>query len=259
MFKKDGDAGVNDCFKNLNKLEFVITYACTGKCRHCSEGEHTLTGACIDARVASETVKLLAEKYNIETVMTFGGEPLLYPESVFAIHSSASKLNIARRQVITNGYFSKDTAYISEVAQKLRLSGVNDLLLSVDAFHQEFIPIDAVKLFAAELLRAGVPVKTQPAWLGGATAENEYNDKTRSILREFQNMGIAENEGNEVFPEGNALKHFGEYFKGKEVKNPYVQANDDIRCLSVEPDGTVLNGNICKSNILKIISDYNPL
>ena len=39
--------------------------------------------------------------------MTFGGEPLLYPETVCKIHSAAKEMNIPKRELITNGYFSK--------------------------------------------------------------------------------------------------------------------------------------------------------
>ena len=31
---------MNPYIKNLEKIEFVVTMACTGKCRHCSEGNH---------------------------------------------------------------------------------------------------------------------------------------------------------------------------------------------------------------------------
>ena len=249
---------MQNCFENLQKIEFVVTYACTGKCRHCSEGEHSLSGCYIDGKIAADTVKRLVEAYPINTVMTFGGEPLLYPESVFAIQSMASDLGVLKRQVITNGYFSKDVGFVSLVAKRLKESGVNDLLLSVDAFHQEFIPIDAVKRFATFLLQEGVPVKAQPAWLGSKQNENPYNLKTRLILQEFKSIGIDENDGNNVFPEGNALKNFPEYFIGKDVKNPYVQDNNDIKCLSFDPDGSVLGGNVYTQDIFEIMKAYKP-
>ena len=45
------------------------------------------------------------------------------------------------RQLITNGFFSRDGDRIKEAAGRLAQSGVNNLLLSVDAFHQETIPL----------------------------------------------------------------------------------------------------------------------
>ena len=39
-------------FKNLKKIEFVVTMACSGKCRHCSEGDHDGFSGHIDEDVA---------------------------------------------------------------------------------------------------------------------------------------------------------------------------------------------------------------
>ena len=94
-------------FQNLSKLEFVITNACTGKCKHCFSGEHPTSGEHIDPAVAIETIEQLAKKFELQTVMTFGGEPLLYPEVVYAILGIATKLHIPKRQVITNGFFQR--------------------------------------------------------------------------------------------------------------------------------------------------------
>ena len=132
---------MNQYLKNLNKIEFVVTYACTGRCKHCSEGDHTSCGERIDPHIAVDAVRKIAAEYDIKTVMTFGGEPLLYTDAVCAIMTAAKELNIPKRQVITNGYFSKNADRIREVAERLAACGVNDLLLSVDAFHQETIPL----------------------------------------------------------------------------------------------------------------------
>ena len=188
--------------------------------------------------------------------MTFGGEPLLYPDAVYAIMTAAKELNIPKRQVITNGYFSKNADKISEVAERLAACGVNDLLLSVDAFHQETIPLDVVKLFATEAKKCGIPIHLQPAWLVSAVDDNTYNRKTREILDSFADMGISENEGNVIFPEGNALKYLAEYFTDELPENPYVEDSCDMRCVSFEPNGNVLDGNVHERDIMEIIKDY---
>ena len=147
---------MNKYLQNLSKIEFVVTYACTGRCKHCSEGEHTSCGELIDAGIAADAVRKIASEYDIKTVMTFGGEPLLHTDAVYAIMTAAKDMGIPKRQVITNGYFLDNFEKIREVARRLAECGVNDLLLSVDAFHQETIPLDVVKQFAAEVKRCGV-------------------------------------------------------------------------------------------------------
>ena len=245
-------------FRNLNKIEFVVTNACTGKCKHCSQGDHTSPIERIDSCLAAEAVRKIVSEYDIKTVMTFGGEPLLHREAVYAIISVANELKVAKRQLITNGYFSADDVEISETAKRLIECGVNDLLLSVDVFHQETIPLERVKLFAKEAKEYGLPIRLQPAWLIGKEHDNPYNRKTREILDSFSNMEIYENDGNVIFPEGNAVKYLKEYFGENLPKNPYVEDPTDVRCISFASNGDVLSGNLYEADIMKIIKDYTP-
>jgi len=249
---------MNRYLKNLSKIEFVVTYACTGRCKHCSEGDHTSCGERIDPEIAADAVRKITAEYNIKTVMTFGGEPLLYPDAVYTIVKTATELNIPKRQVITNGYFSKNADKIREVAEKLALCGVNDLLLSVDAFHQETIPLDVVKQFASEAKACGIPIRLQPAWLRSAVDDNPYNRKTREILDRFVDMGISVNQGNIIFPEGNALKYLSEYFTDELPENPYAEDPCDVRCVSFAPNGDVFGGNVYERDIMEILRDYAP-
>ena len=249
---------MNPYLKNLNKIEFVVTYACTGRCKHCSEGDHTSCGERIDPQIAADALRKIAAEYDIKTVMTFGGEPLLYTDAVYAIMETAKELNILKRQVITNGYFSKNAEKIREVAQRLAACGVNDLLLSVDAFHQETIPPHVVKQFATEAKKCGIPIRLSPAWLVSVTDDNPYNRKTREILDSFADLDIPVGEGNVIFPEGNALKYLAEYFTDERSENPYAEDPRDVRCVSFEPNGDVLGGNVYERDMMEIIKDYGP-
>ena len=247
---------MNEYLKNLNKIEFVITNACTGRCKHCSEGEHTARGERIDPKIVADAVRKIASEYDIKTVMVFGGEPLLYTDAVYSIMNTAKELSIQKRQLITNGYFSKNPEEISAVAKRLAECGVNDLLLSVDAFHQETIPLEVVKAFAAEVKNSGIPIRLQPAWLVSRKDNNPYNARTREILDGFIDMEIHESDGNIVFPEGNALKYLSEYFSDTVPENPYVENPRDVRCISFSSNGDVLNGNVYKQDIMEIIKNY---
>ena len=248
----------NPYLQNLNKIEFVVTYACTGRCRHCSEGDHALCGERIDPRAAAEAVRRIADAYDIRTVMTFGGEPLLYPDAVYAVMQAAKERKIPRRQVITNGYFSKNPEKMREVVRRLAACDVNDLLLSVDAFHQETIPTDAVMAFAREAKACDLPVRLSPAWLRSSTDDNPYNRKTRALLKGFAALGIPVGEGNIVFPEGNARKYLADYFTDEIPNNPYAEDARDVRCVSVSPNGDVLGGNLYERDVMDILRDYTP-
>ena len=248
---------MNKYLRNLNRIEFVVTMACTGKCKHCSQGDHISTDK-LDKALSADAVRKIAGEYNISSVMTFGGEPLLCADTVFAIHKAAKDMGIPHRQLITNGYFSNDMAKIKAVAENLAECGVNDILLSVDAFHQETIPLDIVKAFARAVVETGTRIRVQPAWLVSEADNNPYNIRTREILTEFQNMGIASNEGNVIFPMGNALKYLGDYLRPQaENENPYWEDPADIKAICLSANGDILGSNIYKKDILEIIRDYS--
>lgn len=252
----------NPYTKNLNRLEFMMTLACTGRCIHCSEGEHSSRGEHIDGDTAASAVRSAAEVRTVNSVMTFGGEPLLYPDEVCKIHAAARDCGIPKRQLITNGYFSKDIFKVRETAAQLIWSGVNDILLSADAFHQETIPLSAVRSFAESVKAVkykGITLRVQPAWLVSREAENPYNAKTRGILEELEAMGVEAANCNVIFPEGNALKYLSEYFDTNAVcENPYTEDPRDIRAVCVSPDGSVLGGNIYRTSMAELIESYSP-
>ena len=250
---------MNEYIKNLNRIEFVVTMACTGKCKHCSEGEHVNYKGHIDTELAVKSIREICGKYKIESLMTFGGEPLIYPDVVCAIHKVAAEMGIEKRQLITNGFFSKKKERIEEVVRMLEESGVESLLLSVDAFHQETIPLEPVKYFAECVAKSKIQIKLSPAWLVSEEDNNSYNLKTREILKEFEYLNISVGSGNVIFPSGNALKYLREYFD-EEIKysSPYDEDPNDIQTISFSPNGDVLNGNIHDKDILDILEAYRP-
>lgn len=249
---------INKYLKNLNRIEFIVTNACSGKCKHCSCGEF-FNNDRLDKYRAADAIRKICGIYNIDSVMTFGGEALLFPDIVCEIHKTAEKSGIPRRQLITNGYFSENKEKIRYVANQLIDSGVNEILLSVDAFHQETIPVEYVKLFAEELKNNKVKIRTNPAWLSGRDAVNIYNIRTKQLLEEFSAIGIDEGQGNTVFPEGNALVYLNEYFDvADEIKNPYVQEPENIKAISINANGDILGGNINSEDILDVLRSYTP-
>ena len=66
----------------------------------------------------------------------------------------------------------------------LSQSGVNGICLSVDAFHQETIPLEYVKEFASAVLDENIPIHTHPAWLVSADDDNPYRENPKDAKRE---------------------------------------------------------------------------
>lgn len=260
---------VNKYLKNLNRLEFVVTHACTGRCIHCSEGGNGGGGHI--PPVAAEIIRTVRNDYDITSVMTFGGEPLLFPATVTAIHGTAAECGVQSRQLITNGFFGAEGDALVKAAEALAKSGVNSLLISADAFHQEFIPLERVYAFAAAAKKAGIEgIRLQPAWLVSRDDDNEYNHRTRECLAALSELELPESQGNVIFPAGNAVKYLSEYFERQPLdmsfrcgSAPYTDSLDDIYSLSINPDGSVTAcsftiGNILREDIRDILERYDP-
>lgn len=258
----------------VKRLEFLVTYLCNGKCAHCyatkyEEGFPTH----IDQSLAVNIMRKVGKNYNVESVMTFGGEPLLFPETVYSIHNEAAKLGIPRRQVITNGYWSDDVEKIRKIATNLAEGGVNDIHVSVDAFHQEHIPLNLVRKAVESCLEVEIEdISWNPCWVISQDDDNQYNRITRSILKELEDLSVRVSSGNVLEPDGLALINLRDYLPqkvrmptGECGDAPYTESLTSITSISVEPDGkiAVCNnfhiGNAYRDDILGLLKDYDPL
>ena len=260
-------------YLTVNRIEFAVTYLCNGRCRHCytTLGKEAFPKH-IDKSLAVKIVREIGEKYSPESIMTFGGEPLLFPELVCAVHREAVNVGISYREIITNGYWSKDRKKIKEIAKNLAESGVNNIVISVDCFHQEFIPLEIVKKAAESLLQAGISnIAWNPCWVVSGDEDNQYNHKTKSILKELEDLPVRKSEGNVIEPDGLALVNLKEFLPPKEEipagkcgDLPYTDPLDSVKCICVEPDGRVAVcnefyiGNAFETNIINLIEDYDP-
>ncbi|MBE0525031.1 MAG: radical SAM protein [Methanosarcinales archaeon] len=260
-------------YLTVKRIEFAVTYLCNARCRHCysihSEGAFP---AHIDKSLALEIVRKVGRKYKLESIMTFGGEPLLFPEIVCVIHKEAASVGIPLREVITNGYWSNNSGRIKEIAKNLAESGVNSIIISVDAFHQEHVPLDIIRKTAEACLQARIEdVSWDPCWVISEDDDNRYNRKTKFILKELEDLPIRNSGGNMMEPEGLALVNLKEFLPprkkipaGKCGDIPYTEPLDSIKCVCVEPDGriAVCNdfyiGNASKTDIVDLIESYDP-
>ena len=259
---------------NLKRLEFAVTYRCSSKCDHCSVDENRKKKypGIIKMDVAESIVKKVASYYDIESIMTFGGEPLLYPELIYIIHKTAKETGIKTRQIITNGYWSKDDLIIGEIARNLVNSGVNNVLISVDVFHQKYVSLNIIKKSTEALINNGIDmIKWNPCWIISKDNDNKYNLKTKEILKELNYLGIPTASGNIVSPDGMALRNLRNYMpqkikypEGKCSDQPYTSNLDNIESICIEPNGDITicknfkMGNVFEVDILEALKNYNP-
>ena len=261
-------------YLNINRLEFILTDHCTGRCKHCSAADivnHPRKIPHVPVAESVRAIRFLAEQYDMQSVMTFGGEPLLYPEVACALHRAAEECGVPCRQLITNGFFSRDEGRIRQVARALADAGVNDLLISVDAFHQERIPLGTVRAFALAAKNAGLEkVRFSPAWVVNERLDCPENTRTREILASLADTGVPVGGGNDIFMAGSAIDCLGHYYPPAKLdladccgSMPYTEPLTHQTSLTIEPDGNVtvcgfVIGNVTDEPMAEIVARYDP-
>ena len=206
--------------------------------------------------------------------MTFGGEPLLFPEVVCAIHETAKFCGIVRREIITNAGYPRSETGFRRLANRLAESGVTHAAVSVDSFHQEYIPISIIEHNVRALIDAGISVDWDPCWFISEKDNNPWNERTRAVLSELSHLpvpAVTESEGNIVQPAGNALNWLNDFIPPKTLVPegtcedvPYANRLDKVTSISIEPDGSISVckefsiGNAGQRDIVEILRSYDP-
>ncbi|MBM3135001.1 MAG: radical SAM protein [Chloroflexi bacterium] len=261
-------------FLTVGRIEFAVTYRCNSHCQHCQiePDKRASQPVAIDQGLAVQIVQEVARAYSPGSLMTFGGEPLLFPDIVCAIHAAAMANGIPKRQVITNAGWPRSAAEFRTVASRLADSGVNDIHVSVDCFHQEYIPLAVVEQNVRLLLEAGIgQLKWNPCWLVSAEHDNLWNRRTRAILQALAHLPVAESAGNSVQPMGHALLWLRDFMPprtplpaGSCGDLPYTGRLDEVGGISVETDGSItvcdelVIGNAAQSNTVQMLRSYDP-
>jgi hypothetical protein len=261
-------------YVNIDHIEFTVTYCCNSQCRHCyiSEDRRVSHPFQMDVDLAAHIIEEVVRDYYPQSIMILGGEPLLFPDAVYPILETARTWGIRRREMITNAGWPQSELDFRSVAFRLAKSGVTRILISVDSFHQQFIPLDVVKRNVQSLIYAGIAeLEWNPCWLISRDHDNLWNNRTKEILEELRPSGVTEAAGNVVQPLGNALANLAEFMPSRALLPlgicedvPYAQRLDEISSLSVEPDGSVAVckafaiGNAGIQDISRILRRYDP-
>ena len=261
-------------YLNLHRLEFSITYRCSAHCAHCQVDDdlRRATPAAIDPALGAAIVHRVARAYPLHSLMTFGGEPLFYPEAVCAIHGAAQEEGVAHRSIITNAGVPRSETAFRALARRLVDCGVNAVLISVDAFHQDCIPLPVVERNVRALAHAGIEeLVWNPCWVVSREHDNAWNRRTREILAALAHLPAREDDGNVVQPDGHARESLAEFLPPKVPlpagscgDMPYTGPLDEIGSIGVEPDGAITVcyelaiGNAAQEDVLSFLQRYDP-
>ena len=144
-------------FKLWRYMGLMLTYKCSAACKFCYYNCSPDAAGLMPEKTALDawkSLKNLAGKY--AKIHITGGEPFLYWDHLKNILISAEKLDLGPiDQIETNASWATNREIIVERVKTLDSLGVNNLKISCDPFHAEFVDVAYVKLLAetaAEIL-----------------------------------------------------------------------------------------------------------
>lgn len=130
---------------NLVTGGLITNYKCSSKCRHCVYASSPSWPNDYMTPSTAEEIFSILKRLGCNSVHIGGGEPLLQPDKIFAVLDIAVKHNIGIEYIETNGSWYKDETSAKIILKELIEHGVHTLLISIDPYHNEYIPFYKVK------------------------------------------------------------------------------------------------------------------
>lgn len=136
----------------------ITNYKCSSKCKHCSYScSPSWDRDYMDENTADRIFKLL-RKQGCNSVHIGGGEPMLEPEKLLQVLDSAASNGVSVEYIETNASWYIDEERTMSILKAIKKHGVNTLLISIDPFHNEYIPFWKTKSLIKACYNAGVGV-----------------------------------------------------------------------------------------------------
>ena len=128
----------------FDKLSIQVTDQCSAACDICClscspQGKNTL-----ETGDMKRVIRQAAEAGGMKEICFSGGEPLLYTDRVLACAAYAAELGL-QSSVFTNGFWGADEKRAAEWAAALYQAGVRRMHYSSDAWHQQYVPFQALE------------------------------------------------------------------------------------------------------------------
>ncbi len=136
----------------------ITNYKCSSKCKHCCySSSPQWPDDYMTPSMADEIFSIL-KGLGCGSVHIGGGEPLLKPDKILAVLEAAKKNGVHIEYIETNASWYKDEASAHAILKDLKKYGAHTLLISIDPYHNEYIPFWKVKALMAACSRAEIEV-----------------------------------------------------------------------------------------------------
>lgn len=122
----------------------LTTDRCTAECRHCCMNSSPSRSNTLSYDQMAKALGELFTSYRISVVVFAGGEPTLLGDDLYRILQFCKSHGVLTR-IVTNSYWATSPEKALEKCRELRAAGLGELNLSMDDYHEPYIPFAYVK------------------------------------------------------------------------------------------------------------------
>jgi len=141
----DANSNSNYKVKSLHPgAGIIVTYKCPAKCLHCCYSSSPNRSGAYMSKETADRIFTLLKNMGCYSVHIGGGEPFINFDGLLEVCKSAHEHRVSIDYIETNASWYTDGG-ASDKLKKLISAGVDCLLISVDPFHNEFVPYAKIK------------------------------------------------------------------------------------------------------------------
>lgn len=221
-----------------NAVYIFATLRCPLECEHCAVTSHSRRREEIPTSLLEEAAQSIADSKKVNCVVFTGGEPFLVLPKLRNVMPVLSKNHISTA-LQTSAYWAYDFERAFE--QLATLPGLNQLIISADEFHQQFVPFGNVVNACNACIHLGISIRIQTLVYESEVIE----DKLRAALGPGMNqVSVVSNSSVHLTGRGKRLLYHPELKYKESLPNGVC-----FHCSAafMLPDGTV---TACGSDLL---------
>lgn len=134
----------------------ITNYTCTASCRHCMFASSPACEKDFITPEMSEHLASLLEEAGTRGVHIGGGEPFMNFPALCSLIEALNRHGIGVDYIETNAFWAADTEFARKRLLKLKELGVDCVMVSVDPFHIEYVPLERPLLLIRLLRECGM-------------------------------------------------------------------------------------------------------
>ncbi len=136
-------------------IAFLYSYKCNFECRHCSVGAGPYYSEVLPLEYLGKALREATDIASIQVVVATGGEPTLFPKHLEFLIKTASDFGFVTR-VVTNAWWANTLERARRYVRRWRSLGLEELNISFDDFHLEYLEFFGGEQNVVNAVRAAV-------------------------------------------------------------------------------------------------------